>query len=309
MKTLFYQVASQWKADKRRYVKASSYATYVALLNKHLLPWFGTGGCPDEAAIQAYADERLRSGLGPKTVKDSLVVLKMVLQYGEKLGVWPRVLYRVHFPTTLPESRMPVLSQREQQKLLRHLQAHFSFRNLGLIICLHSGLRIGEVCGLQWKDLDVDEGVIHVIKTVQRLYLHDGDERLYALRVDTPKTASSVRDIPIARDVMRMVRPLRKVMANDFYVVSNAAAPLEPRYYRLYFRNLLQSLDIPPVRFHALRHSFATRCIESKCDYKTVSVILGHASLSTTMDLYVHPGLSDKKRCIERLSGALRGGR
>ena len=90
----------------------------------------------------------------------------------------------------------------------------------------------------------------------------------------------------------------------EFYVVSNAPVPLEPRYYRDYFRRLLTKLNIPPIRFHALRHSFATRCIESKCDYKTVSVILGHSSLATTMDLYVHPGYKEKKLAIERMSKA-----
>ena len=104
---------------------------------------------------------------------------------------------------------------------------------------------------------------------------------------------------------MKIVQPLRKVMADDFYVISNAVTPLEPRYYRDYFRKLLASLGIPPTRFHALRHSFATRCIESKCDYKTVSVILGHSSLATTMDLYVHPGFEEKKRCVNRMAKSL----
>lgn len=104
---------------------------------------------------------------------------------------------------------------------------------------------------------------------------------------------------------MKIVRPLRKVMADDFYIISNAVTPLEPRYYRDYFQKLLVQLGIPPTRFHALRHSFATRCIESKCDYKTVSAILGHSSLATTMDLYVHLGFEEKKRCINRMAKSL----
>ena len=81
---------------------------------------------------------------------------------------------------------------------------------------------------------------------------------------------------------------------------------MEPRTLRNYFHNMLRDLGIPKVRFHALRHSFATRCIASRCDYKTVSAILGHSSISTTLDLYVHPDLSDKKRCIDRLAKVMK---
>ena len=94
-------------------------------------------------------------------------------------------------------------------------------------------------------------------------------------------------------------------MNPDCFVITNSEEPLETRYLRDYFNRLMADLGLPAVRFHALRHSFATRCIESRCDYKTVSTILGHASLATTMDLYVHPGFDDKKRVIEKMSRGL----
>lgn len=305
----FQEVAASWKADKRRWVKASTYAVYVHHVNTHILPYFCVLGAEGltEAAIQDFVNRKLEQGLCVKSVRDTLVVLRMILHHGTKLGAWPPVTYDVHFPTAA-EARaaaLPILSPGEQKRLQTHLQANFSFRNLGILICLNSGLRIGEVCGLQWKDLDVVAGVIHVTKTVQRIWLRDGEERSFTLSVGSPKTATSVRDVPISGDLMKIIRPLRKVMAPDYYVVSNQAAPLEPRYYRDYFRKELTRLGMTPVRFHALRHSFATRCIESRCDYKTVSVILGHASISTTMDLYVHPGLAEKRRCIERMSRLL----
>ena len=97
------------------------------------------------------------------------------------------------------------------------------------------------------------------------------------------------------------------MMPFDYYVISGGPQPLEPRTYRRYFKHLLGELGIPPIRFHGLRHSFATRCIQSKCDYKTVSVLLGHSSISTTLDLYVHPGYAEKKKCIDRLARAMEG--
>ena len=302
----FSQVAALWKADKRQYVKMSSYAAYVHHLNKHLLPWFGERTEIRADDVQAYSNRMLERGLSLKTVKDSILVLKMVHRYGERLGLWAHLDLRLHYPTTAEEQKsLPVLTMPQQQRLVRYLQDNFSFRNLGLLICLHSGLRIGEICALQWKDLDLAAGEIHVRKTISRIWISDGDEKEYRLSVGTPKTKSSVRDIPITKPLAQIVRPLRKIVNPDHYVVSNEAEPLEPRYYRDYFFRILTRLSIPPIRFHALRHSFATRCIESRCDYKTVSVILGHASISTTLDLYVHPGHNEKKRCLERMARAI----
>lgn len=303
----FQEVTILWKEDKRKWVKPSTYATYVNQVNKHLLPFFGTmaPGQISEAFIQGYVNQMLPL-LSTGTIRDSIMILRMILRFGEKHCEWPSIKFDIHYPTSAESKRdVPVLKPADQKKLLEYLGDNFSFRNLGLLICLHTGLRIGEVCALQWKDLDVGIGVIHVTKTVQRIWMKDSEERSYTLSMGTPKTLTSMRDIPISRELIKTIRPLRKVMKEDFYVVSNAEEPLEPRYYRDYFRKLLGELGIPPIRFHALRHSFATRCIESKCDYKTVSVILGHASLATTMDLYVHPGFAEKKKAIEKMARSL----
>ena len=303
----FSQVAALWREDKRKYVKNATYAIYSQLCRCYILPAFGPcrGGDLGEAAIQHFADSLLARGYSLKTVKDTMLVFRMILRHGEKLGAWPHIEYTVHYPTQTAATPLPLLTVRQQQKISRYLRENFSFRNLGLLICLQSGLRIGEVCGLRWQDLDMETGVIHVGRTVQRIFIDDGCARESFLSIDTPKTASSVRDIPMSRELRELVRPFRKVTAPERYVLSNGAVPTEPRTYRAYFYRLLKQLDIPPVRFHALRHSFATRCIESKCDYKAVSAILGHASISTTLDLYVHPGYREKKQVIDRLMRTL----
>lgn len=307
MSLTFTQVASLWKADKRQYVKPSSYAAYVHLLNKHLLPFFGDRSEITADDVQEYANLLLAKGLGLKTVKDSLLIFKMIHRYGERMGLWAPLDCRVQYPTTADGRRaLPILTVPQQQRLVRYLQDNFSFRNLGLLICLHSGLRIGEVCALQWKDLDIQTGEIHVRKTISRIWLSDGEDKVYSLSIGSPKTQASVRDIPFTKPLATLIRPLRKIVNPEFYVVSNQAHALEPRYFRDYFMKVISHLNIPPVRFHALRHSFATRCIEGKCDYKTVSVILGHASVSTTLDLYVHPGYAEKKKCMDKMARALR---
>lgn len=304
-KLSFNDVAARWKADKRKYVKAASYAVYAHLCNNYVCPYF-SGRRPKAGDVQGFADSLLARGLALKTVRDSVLVLRMILRFGEAMGCWPKVDATVRYPTRVADSGRPLtLPPGAQRKLLTHLVGNVSRPNLAVLVCLQSGIRIGEACGLQWKDLDSRSGVIHVYKTVQRIYLADGPLREYRLSVDVPKTPSSVRDIPMTTPVREMVRQLRKGAAPDHFVLSDSAIPWEPRRLRSYFRRLLVRLGIPPVRFHALRHSFATACIASGCDYKTVSAILGHSSVSTTMDLYVHPGFQDKKRCIERMCRAV----
>lgn len=305
MKT-FEKVVTLWKAEKRQWVKDATYAVYVQHLNNHIIPYFKSRiGKPTLEQAKDFAKQLSAKSLSPKSIRDITTVLRMILRYGERLGAWGRVDLDLHMPDEGPK-KPAVLAQRDQRKLIEHLRANPDCRGLGVLISMHTGLRIGEICGLQWRDIDVRAGVLRVRQTVQRIYLADGPHRSYYLSIGTPKTATSVREIPLAGELLRLIRPLRRTTTPDYYVVSNSPDPLEPRAYRAYFRRLLTQLGIHPIRFHALRHTFATRCIESRCDYKTVSSILGHASISTTLDLYVHPGLNAKKRVIEKMAKRLK---
>lgn len=302
----FSKVAVLWKADKKQYVKKSTYAAYCLLIQSHLLPDLGDKVDIREEDVQGLVNRKLESGLSQKTVRDILVVLKMIMRYGAKYGLLPSHQIDVIFPTDREKQDIEVLTLAHQRQLMTFVKDHFTFLNLGIYICLSAGLRIGEVCALQWDDVDVVSGVIRISKTLQRIYLVDGEEKYTELIVDKPKTKNSIREVPMTRDLLALVKPLKKVVRSDFYVLTNAATPTEPRTYRCYFNKLQQQLGLPRMRFHGLRHSFATRCIESKCDYKTVSVLLGHSNISTTLNLYVHPNLEQKKKCIDTMNRLLK---
>lgn len=299
--TTFSEVAARWKADKKQYVKKSTYAAYSLLIQSHLLPELGTLDDIGEEDVQAFVNRKLAAGLSQKTVRDILVVLKMILRYGAKHGLMELHQIDIVFPTECEGHDIEVLTIANQRQLMTYVKEHFTFLNLGIFICLNAGLRIGEVCALQWDDIDVTSGVIRVDKTIQRIYLVDGEKKYTELIVDKPKTKNSIRDIPMTHDLLALVRPLKKIVRGDSYVLTNAANPTEPRTYRSYFNKLQKQLGLPKMRFHGLRHSFATRCIESKCDYKTVSVLLGHSNISTTLNLYVHPNMEQKKKCINTM--------
>lgn len=295
------EIANFWKEDKRQYVKQSTMAVYLLSLENHILPAFGSKMGVTEEDVQAFALEKLSGGLSQKTVKDMLIVLKMVLRFGEKQGWLNHTEWRVKYPTSQPAIALPILTKANQKKLMTYLKDNFSFLNLGILVCLSTGLRIGEVCALRWSDIDMVTGTLYVNRTIERIYIVDTEKPHTELVVNTPKTKNSLREIPLSKELVRVLRPLMKIVNVNYYILTNDMKPTEPRTYRNYFNRLLRQLDIPRLKFHGLRHSFATRCIESHCDYKTVSVLLGHADISTTLNLYVHPNEEQKRNCIDKM--------
>ena len=306
-KKSFAQITSLWKADKKMYVKKSTFSAYILLLENHLLPEFGNHTEEiEEAEVQKFVFRKLEHGLSQKSIKDILIVLKMVLKFGAKNKWMQYAPYGIQYPTVRENPSIEVLSRTNQKKVMLHIQEHFTFRSLGIYICLSAGIRIGEICALTWDDIDTDNGVIHIRKTIQRIYMIEDGNRKTELLLDTPKTKNSIREIPMSRDLLRMLKPIKKIVNPSFFVLTNESKPTEPRTYRSYYKILMRQLDIPEIKFHGLRHSFATRCIESKCDYKTVSVLLGHSNISTTLNLYVHPNLEQKKKAIDQMFRALK---
>ena len=304
--TEFKKVVELWQADKQQYVKKSTFAAYSLLITNHLLPAFAGNADIHEEDVQQFVFKKLGEGLSQKSVKDILIVLKMVLRFGVKYNLIAHHQIDIRFPTERERQEVEVLSKANQRKIMEFVKSNFTFQNLGIYICLSAGLRIGEVCALTWDDIDTEQGVIYVTKTIQRIYLVGEIEKRTEVIIDTPKSKNSIREIPMTRDLLRIVKPLKKVVNGSFYVLTNSVAPTEPRTYRNYYKRLMKQLNIPALKFHGLRHSFATRCIESNCDYKTVSVLLGHSNISTTLNLYVHPNMEQKKRCVEQMFKALR---
>lgn len=300
------EIALLWKEDKEQYVKQSTYSIYALMLENHIFPAFGNLYELDERKVQDFVLQKLKAGLGQNSIKSILVILKMVQKFGIKRGFLAYGEWDIKFPTTRERYQLEVLSIDAHKRMMNFILEHFTFRNLGIYLCLATGLRIGEVCALTWDDIDTGTGVISVRKTLERIYVVDGQEKHTKVIIDSPKTKNSIREIPMPEELVRVMEPLKKVVKGNYFVLTNSDKPTEPRTYRNYYKKLLDELDMPQLKFHGLRHSFATRCIESNCDYKTVSVILGHSNISTTLNLYVHPNLDQKKKCIDRMFDSLK---
>lgn len=295
------EIAELWKSDMKQYVKESTYSAYCLIVANHIIPYFGTKEMFVEDDVQDFVLESLKKDLSEKTVKDIVVVIKMIQKFAAKKNLMLLSPFDIKYPKSSVKKELEVMSKDNQRKLLNYLNDNFSFKNLGITICLCTGLRIGELCALKWENFDLENKVLKVRHSLQRIYIVDEETRYTKIKEDMPKTKESNRDIPLSNDLYAIIKPLKKVCNDSFYVLSNDVKPIEPRTYRNYYKKVLSILGIPYLKFHGLRHSFATRCIESKNSVKTVSVILGHANITTTLNLYIHPNNDEKKRCIEKM--------
>lgn len=299
------ELSSEWIEDKKKYVKRSTYALYSVLLENQILPAFGASRSLDEAEVQDFIFKKISSGLSRKSVKDIVAVIKMIKRYGIRNGVLEPAEWCLKFPMPPAKNVPVVMSLQDQKKILHYIEMNFTLKSLGIYVCLLTGMRIGEICALKWKDIDLEYGIFHVRRIIERIYIIEDGQRRTELLIGTPKTVSSLRDIPISRSLLRILKPLKKIINEDNYFLTNGQRPLEPRSYRAYYLRLLKMLGVQKVKFHGLRHSFATRCIEAGCDYKTISSILGHADISTTLNLYVHPDIAQKKKCIDKMARSM----
>lgn len=201
---------------------------------------------------------------------------------------------------TKPEVRL--LTDNEQKKLRAYFNQHNNSINLGITLALAMGLRVGEVCGLTWSDIDFKKRILTVNRTVQRVSVHDGDSKTKVI-VSPPKSQTSAREIPIPAGVFSI---LNKMQGDDeHYILSGSTKPTEPRTMQYHFARILKNVDLPSVKFHSLQHCMASAAIEAGFDVKTLAEILGHARIELTMNLYVHSNMERKRRCMDKLKWAV----
>ena len=195
-----------------------------------------------------------------------------------------------------------VLSLSEERTLLLHLFNNTDLYKLGVLICLYTGIRIGELCALKWKNVCIDQRVIKIQHTMQRISnLDQPTNEKTRIIVTEPKSQSSIREIPIPSQLLSTLKLYATVP--EAYVLSGKIDQyIEPRTMQYRFKSYLKTLGLPNTNFHSLRHTFATRCVESGIDIKCLSEILGHATVNITLNRYVHSSFDMKQKCIERIA-------
>lgn len=295
----FNIIADEWLKEKQKLVKLTTYCAYSLIIHKHLIPAFQNLVFIKEDEVQEFVFRKFKEGHKHKTVHDIVAVLKAIEKYSAKHYFTPLPNWDIKMPTSTEIKKLPTLSLSEHKRLLNFISNNPDVHNIGILVSLCTGMRIGEVCGLRWSDVSLIRRVITVNRTAGRIY--DIEKKCTRNVISTPKTKNSNREIPISPILFNALSYVKQ-SSNKEYVVGVGDKACDPRSYREYFKRLMKKLGLSQIVFHGLRHTFATRCIESQCDYKTVSVLLGHSNVTTTLNLYVHPNMEQKKRCLSKLN-------
>lgn len=306
---LFESVALSWLGSIEQKIKKSTLVKYTNLLNNYIISSFGNHPIQDisRTDVESFCSELLVSGgkkgegLAPKTVSDILSVMKNVFVYAENCKELQIANIR-NIIIKQTAKTMRVLSMQEQKKLDIFLRSNISCSNLSILLSLYTGIRIGELCALKWGDIDFENQCFTINKTLQRIQNKDADlsEPKTTLIITEPKSICSIRKIPFPDDICKLI--LEHKCEPDKYFATGTEHYVEPRTMENRFNAVLKRCNINKANFHALRHTFATRCIELGFDVKSLSEILGHASVNITLNRYVHPSMEAKKKNMNMLS-------
>ncbi len=304
----FTELADEWILLKTPQLKISSIARYTNLLTLYLLPVFGK----QEICSITRSDVILLSqnllmtggakgkGLAPKTVNSILSLLRNILEFAAREKGMP-VADTKDIYVRQPQKPMRILSRAEQQRLSVYLLENLTPCNMGILLCLYTGLRIGEICALTWADILIEEQCLYIHQTMQRVQVKGNAEKKTEVVIMQPKSDCSIRRIPIPDKIKQLLLSTQK--QNKAYLLTGMVhSYMEPRNMENRFKAVTVKCDIHDVNFHALRHTFATRCVELGFDVKSLSEILGHASVNITMNRYVHPSMEHKQKNMNLLA-------
>ena len=305
---LMSNLSSKWLDSRRGSLKETSISKYNSVLKTHIIPQYGDRQADDitEDEVKLWLEGlTTRDGdktkvLSAKTANSITSVLRLILCYGRTCYAANTVLLDdVH----LKQSKKPIeiLSHSERRKLEAYLMDNMELDALGILTSLYTGIRLGEVCALRWDCVHWSDEVLDIHATMSRVDCEDNPDRKTEIIITLPKSDCSVRQIPIPSDLLAIMRQMRRA-DDSFFLTGSNTEYMNPRTMENHFKAALKKCGVAPVKYHALRHSFATRCVELGFDIKTLSEILGHANVTITMNRYVHPTIVMKKDYMDRLS-------
>lgn len=302
-----WQLFENWlTGDLKHRVKSSTYESYYRCVQKYIIPFFRRSGSEQITEIQAAQfSEAICScaDLSDAYKRKILSIFKTALREilkGEDVS--ETVLQAVRLPRGAAPT-VQVFSVKEQREIEKTILDINDPLALGILLCFYTGIRLGEICALTWQDIDFEAGTMAVTKTVSRIKNFDGGSSKTLLHIDAPKSLKSVRKIPVPEFLIKLSQDLKNGGHTEKdYLLSGTEVPIDPRTYQKLFKKILNQAGVRDRKFHAIRHTFATRALELGVDIKTLSEILGHANVSITLNIYTHSLFEQKKRAIDKLN-------
>lgn len=299
----YSDILSLWLERTRPRVKASTFAAYSGVVQRNIQPALGTFS-PKQLTSEVVGKflSEATEKYSPATARLICHVLRSTLEYARTIGARLPGELELSVPRG-GQREAQVLSAEDRRRLEALLRKETDGAALGLLICMFTGIRLGELCALKWGDFSPDCTAFQVRRTLQRLSTPGGAAKT-ALCFGAPKSESSNRLVPLPSCLLDDVKRLR--CGDDCFVLTGEAQrTLEPRRMEARFKTALRRAGVPQVNFHALRHTFATSCIDNGCDPATLARILGHADVSVTLNTYVHPSFSSMRAAVDRAAGAV----
>lgn len=303
----FGDAASMWVQNSQIKNKGGTTNKYQNLIDSHILPYWSDIKLSEinSFMINSFLKEKLengrlngKGGLSPSYVRSIMIVMNSVINY----AIAEKMCEPLRSPILKPaiiKKEIEVLSLENQRRLEETISTPDDPTELGILISLYTGLRIGEICALAWNDIDYHKGTLKVNHTVARVKSPDCRSSSILI-IDTPKTKASIREIPIPLRLTDALKRTHEISLSP-YVVSTSESFVSPRTYDYRYHKIITSAGIPNVNYHTLRHTFATRCIEAGVDIKSLSEILGHANVAITLNTYVHSSIDTKRLQLEKL--------
>lgn len=299
-------ILNLWLEDNRIRLKGATEFRYRYLIDSHILPELGNKRLDQITSpiINIFLANKLdhgrldgKGGLSPAYVRSIMLILKAAINFATTQNLCKPLQTKINKPPKILKE-LPILHTEQQAKLVAYCMTDVDETKVGILISLYAGLRIGEICALRWDDIDLQEHVIHVRYTVSRA------GKGTSLSIGRPKTLSSLRDIPICSQLVPILKKLH-LQRSSQYVVSNKEKFISPRTYEYRYHSILRACSVPDINYHALRHTFATRCVEAGIDIKSLSEMLGHADASITLNTYVHSSMERKREQLEKLASPI----
>ena len=295
----FYTIIEDWLLYKQNSIKESTYLKYKYIIEKYFYPKFKNKTLKELLNYNYNNFINELNFLNTATIKTLITILKSILKFAERKYDIDFKIDLIQYPKS-SKKELEVFSEKEKQKLISYCYNDNSLKSIGILICIYTGIRLGELCALKWKDIDLKNDIISINETLQRAY----DSNSTRIIVGPPKSTSSIRKIPINKKLHNILYSLYKLNhynPNSYFLTGCIDKFIEPRNYQYTFHKIQNSLNIPNYNFHILRHTFATDCIKINMDVKSLSKILGHANVNITLNKYVHPSFESTKKYLEKI--------